>query len=380
MARIGIEEEFVLLDEDTLVPLAMSAETVARITAPRSIGQVMPEFLTCQLECATGPVDTRADAAAQLHDLRAALGAHAAPLHAVVASTGTPLATTRSLAVSSSAHYDAVAEQLAHITRGHVVNGLHVHVEVPDAEERVRALNRVRGWLPALLALSGNSPFAEGLPSGFASWRSILIRRLPASWTPPHFHDLDDYRAQVEHLIAVGAIPEPSSLSWGVRISERFPTVEVRICDAQLDVDDTLLLAALVRAAVLGDGLGLAGGVDSARTGAGAVGASTVDAIDASLWTAARRGMDARLLDPTTGRVADAWAVVARLLDVARPVLHEHGDAEFVADRLARIRVDGTGAQRQERAYAQRGLPGLSALYRTSTDAPAIHPRANAPA
>lgn len=377
MARIGIEEEFVLLDEDTLVPLAMSADTVARITAPRSIGQVMPEFLTCQLECATGPVDTRADAAAQLHDLRAAVGAHAAPLHAVVASTGTPLATTRSLAVSSSAHYDAVAEQLAHITRGHVVNGLHVHVEVPDAEERVRALNRVRGWLPALLALSGNSPFAEGLPSGFASWRSILIRRLPASWTPPHFHDLDDYRAQVEQLIAVGAITEPSSLSWGVRISERFPTVEVRICDAQLDVDDTLLLAALVRAAVLGDGLGVAAGVDSRSAGA-----STVDAIDASLWTAARRGMDARLLDPTTGRVADAWAVVTRLLDVARPVLQEHGDAEFVADRLARIRVDGTGAQRQERAYAQHGLPGLSALYRRSTDAAAAAaaPATDAPA
>lgn len=372
MARIGIEEEFVLLDEDTLVPLAMSADTVARITAPRSIGQVMPEFLTCQLECATDPVDTRADAAAQLHDLRAALGAHAAPLHTVVASTGTPLATTRSLAVSSSAHYDAVAEQLAHITRGHVVNGLHVHVEVPDAENRVRALNRVRGWLPVLLALTGNSPFAEGIPSGFASWRSILIRRLPASWSPPHFRDLDDYRAQVEHLIAIGAIPEASSLSWGVRISERFPTVEVRVCDAQLDVEDTLFAAALVRAAVLSeDGGGLPGGV-----GPGGVGPGGVDAIDASLWTAARRGMDARLLDPTTGQVADAWTLAARLLDVAGPVLQEHGDAEFVADRLARIRVDGTGAQRQERAYAQHGLAGLSALYRTSTEPAATTIRA----
>jgi len=94
-----------------------------------------------------------------------------------------------------------------------------------------------------------------------------------------------------------------------------------------------------------------------------------IDGIDASLWMAARYGMDARLVDPTSGGVADAWAVAERMLEAAGPALQEHGDADFVAAHLDRIRIDGTGARRQERAYAEGGLDGLRALYRAGTAA-----------
>lgn len=353
MARFGVEEEFVLLDEQTLVPSAMSTETRERILSEAGAG-VTPEYLTCQLESATEPCLTRADAESQLRRTRGLLGDVAADQGSIVAATGTPFISPNRLVVSSSAHYDAVSAQLVEITREHEVNGLHIHVEVPEEEERVRVVNRVRAWLPPLLAITGNAPFAHGRDSGFASWRSILIRRLPASWSPPLFRDLTDYRSHVEQLVSMGAIAEASSLSWTVRLSERFPTVEVRVFDAQLTVDDTLLAVALTRALLVSDALDDCHGVGA-------------DAIDASLWTAARYGTDARLVDPVTGAVESAWTIAEGLLERLRPALTQLGDEDFVTEGIARLRADGTGAERQRRAYAERGTAGLRELYRAST-------------
>lgn len=355
MARFGIEEEFLLLDQDALVPLAMAGGTRERFTRLRTGGVVTAEYLTSQLETATEPVSTRADAETQLRNLRALVGGHAREQQAIAAATGNPFATTRTSIISASPHYDDVAYRLGHLSRDHEVNGLHVHVEVAGDEERVRALNRIRGWLPALLALTGNSPFANGLDTGFASWRSVLIRRLPSSWCPPRFEDLDDYRARIDQLLDLDAIGETASLSWAVRLSERFPTVEVRVFDAQLEPADSVLAALLCRALILSD--------DRSLTG------DRLDDIDASLWTAARLGMDARIIDPTTGRAADAWAVVDRMLAASAPALREYGDEDFVTEGIARIRADGTGATRQRRAFDQDGTRGLAALLRAGTPA-----------
>jgi carboxylate-amine ligase len=87
-----------------------------------------------------------------------------------------------------------------------------------------------------------------------------------------------------------------------------------------------------------------------------------IDGIDASIWTAARSGMDARILDPLSGDVADAWSVVERMLTAIAPALQECGDGEIIADGIARLRADGTGANRQRRAFENGGTRGLSAL------------------
>lgn len=353
MARFGIEEEFILLDGEALVPTSIDAEARRRMETSPTAGRVTPEYLTCQVECATDPSSDRTDAIAQLRSLRGAIARHAADGGAVAASTGAPFATTGTVEVSASPHYDEVAALLNHITRGHEVNGLHVHVEVPDDEERVRVLNRIRGWLPLLLALSGNSPFADGLDSGFDSWRSILIRRLPSSWCPPAFRDIDDYRAHIDQLVALGAIGEPASLSWAVRLSERFPTVEVRVFDAQLAPEDSVLAAALVRAIALTD--------------ASSWSSVDLDAVDASLWTAARHGMGARILCPASDDVVDTATAATLLLDAVGPALDEADDRAFVEERMARIRSDGTGAERQRRVFARAGIDGLRELYRQST-------------
>ncbi|MFC4137496.1 MULTISPECIES: YbdK family carboxylate-amine ligase [unclassified Microbacterium] len=354
MARVGIEEEFVLLDDRTLVPLGMGPGTRERITDRSVSGEVMPEYLTCQFECVTDPLSTLTEAEADLRRLRGLLGEYAVQHGAVAASTGTPFVSPGGLAVSPSSHYHEVADQLAEITREHEVNGLHVHVESGEDEERVRTLNRLRGWLPLLLALTGNAPFAHGVPSGFRSWRSILIRRLPSSWCPPHFHDYEDYRGKTERLVALRAIPEAASLAWAVRLSERFPTVEMRVFDAQLTPVDTVFAVSLTRAIALdGD--------------AAVAPAAELDGIDASLWMAARDGTDARVIDPMTGEVDGVWNITARLMDAIGPVLRELGEEELVRDHLDAIRADGTGAQRQLLAYERDGVAGLRDLYRAGT-------------
>lgn len=356
MTRFGIEEEFVFLDDATLVPIGISDTDRRRIADGATQGRVLAEYLTCQVECVTDPVRTLAEAAAQLRHLRGLLGAHAAASRTVAAASGTAFAMTGSLTVVAAPHYDAVATHLAHITRGHEVNGLHVHVEIEDDEERVRALNRLRGWLPVLLALTGNSPFADGVDTRYASWRSVVIRRLPSSWSPPRFHDLDDYRAQIDRLVALGAIADPASLSWAARISERFPTVENRVFDAQLHPDDTLFAAALTRA------IAASGDLRPSHV--------RLDQLDASLWTAARFGMDARLVDPATGEVSDARTLADTLIDAVRPALEQHDDLAFVEDRWARIHREGTGAERQRTAFLAGGIDGLRELYRAGSPPP----------
>ena len=233
----------------------------------------------------------------------------------------------------------------------HQVNGLHVHVEIDDREEGVRALNGVRLWLPCLLALTGNSPFWRGRDTGFASWRTMILRRLPTTGCPPHFNDAQDYAERSNALVATGTATDLPSIAWAARLSERFPTIEVRVFDAQLTVGESLLAAALTRSLV-----------------------TTVletpplthvpqEILDGSLWLAARDGMGADLVDPFTGDPATAWSVVDALVEYIGPALVGHGDLEFVTEALARVRARGTGAQRQVEVLRRDGPLSLRRWY-----------------
>lgn len=348
MTRFGIEEEFVLLDRASLaaVPLGVAASDAMR--AMDRPGAVSTEFLTCQVEHATSPTDSLAGARAELVGFRDPLSRFAAEHGAIAAGTGTPFGTGESATVSPSARYARIAEWLGDITGGHQVNGLHVHAEVLDEEERIRALNRLRPWLPVLLAVSGNAPFWHTRDTGYHSWRSVLLRRLPTMGCPPAFADATHYREVADRLIRLQAAPDVASLSWSARVSDRFPTVEVRVCDAQLTPDDTLFVTALIRALVVSapDGPDLG-----------------TDAIDAALWMAARDGLDAMLIDPLTGEATPGAEVRRALMDTVTGALQDAGDLAFVDGHLQRVLADGTGSQRQLRAYATGGVEGLQALF-----------------
>lgn len=347
MTRFGVEEEYFFLDPDSLAPTASALRAKRALADVGHPGAFTSEFLTCQLEYATSPLRTVDEARAQLSAARLAAAEFAAGEDSILGPVSTPFG-TGDAHVSPSTRYREIARWLADIAGGHHVCGCHVHVEIEDAEARVRALNRLRPWLPVLLSLAGNSPFWHSRITGFRSWRTVMMRRLPTMGCPPMFRDHAHYRRHLDQLMRLRASPDAASLAWAARLSDRFPTVEVRVFDTQLEPDDSLLLAALVRAILVAEDL--------------VVLPLDTDLIDATLWMAAREGLNAALIDPVTGESSSARMLIQDLLLLIQPHLEEAGDDEFVRERMALLRSDGTGADRQLAALRAGGVPGLAAL------------------
>jgi len=361
VTKFGVEEEFMVLNRQTLAPIPSGA--LARSALRKDAAQVKAlstdepwreasaEFLDCQVEIATAPATTLDSAAKELESFRRSLRDFAERNEVVVGSVGTPFGSAQQGNVTAKERYRVIARMLGGLAQEHFANGLHVHTEVLDAEERVRALNQVRPWLPVLLALTVNSPFWKRQYSGFASWRSILLRRMPTMGCPPVFHDLDDYERRVDRLVALQAAVDRGLIGWSARVSDHYDTVEVRVFDAQLTVTDTLFAAALTRAIIADPPASLT--LDS-------------EAVDAGLWMASREGMDARLVDPITGDVAPAWNVVTRLRQEVKNSLETHGDSAFVDAKIDSIRDGGSGADQQRTALARGGISDLRTLLKTS--------------
>ncbi|MFJ3394910.1 carboxylate-amine ligase [Leifsonia aquatica] len=349
---IGAEEEFVLLDPVTLTPVDRAADAIAALGGRRADGgAVTPEFFPSQLEYATPVCRTAADVSTALEGFRAELREWAASAGLLAAGVGLPHRTAHDARVTDHERYRDIASRFGLVVPDHQLNGLHVHVGVDDREEAIAALNRLRPWVPALLALSANSPFWQGADTGFDSWRAIHSRRWTTHGVPPAFVDAADYDRRAAALGGVGGTSDAGTLNWVVRPSERYPTIEVRAFDAQLDGTTSSALAALVRGLVV-----------SPPPDATAPVALPPELLDAAHWHAARDGLGGELLDPRDGRLHPATEVVAGLLAAAGPGLAEHDDIDLVRDAVALLLADGNGATRQRRALAQGGTAGLAAL------------------
>ena len=285
---LGIEEEFVLLDPSTLATVDIAHGAVEALASTGG-GVVAHEFFRSQVEFASPVCESATEAREAIHAFRHSLGQWAREAGVIPAGTGTPYRTRVSGHVSAGARYARIADGIAGITAEHQINGLHVHVGFDDREDRVRSLNGLRPWLPTLLALSANSPFWAGHDTGFDSWRAIHSRRFTTFGIPPAFRDADHYDATVLALIGVGATVDGGTINWNVRLSAVYPTVEVRVCDAQLDPRSVLTLALLIRALAH----------TGTRTGTASSRSVTSEAVlrDAALWHAARYGLGSQLVD-----------------------------------------------------------------------------------
>ena len=341
----GIEEEFALLDPLDLSTVDLGREAVAALRS-QVTGAVAREFLPSQVEYATPICSTFAEAQEALMAFRRTLGCWAADAGVVAAGCGTPFRTRPDAPISSGARYARIAADVGGLTGEHQINGLHVHVGIPDRDSGIRASNALRPWLPVLLALSGNSPFWHGRDTGFDSWRAIHLRRWTTHSIPPRFRDADDYDRTMAALTGIGATSDPGTVNWDVRLSSTFPTLEVRVCDAQLDAMSSLALSVTVRALV-----------DSGSTGDTA---ATDVSLDAALWHAARYGVGTTLVRPATGRLAPAGSVLRALYDHIAPFLHGRDEMRVVKALLDRQK---NGANLQ-RAVSRTGAGALAALYR----------------
>jgi carboxylate-amine ligase len=346
---LGVEEEVMLL-EPAHWSLAQSSDRVLACLSDELSLHTSPETHAAVIELTTGihpDVDGIGTDLASLRD-RLALELDAMGLTAAVAGTH-PLTVWEETEISGAVRYRGLGETMRALARREPTMALHVHVGVPAPEEAIRVLNGLRRNAPVLLALSSNSPFWQGRDTGFASARTLIFQAFPRTGLARFFESYADYVGAVDVLISSGAVPDPSFVWWDVRLQPRLGTVEVRLMDAQSAVRDVTPLVALVQSLARFE---LESDSIPATPGP--------EVLAENRFLAARDGMGARLIDPTSGRLVPVRETLKRLLAECRP----HAVALGCADALSRVRwlAAANGADRQ-RAFAARneGLKDLVA-------------------
>jgi carboxylate-amine ligase len=225
--------------------------------------------------------------------------------------------------------------------------GCHVHVGISSADEGVAALDRIGPWLAALLALSANSPFWQGRDSGYASFRYQAWGRWPSSGPAGAFGSVQAYRDTVRQMVRTGTLLDTGMVYFDARLSESYPTLEIRVADVCLHADDAVLIAALARALVETEARAWRQGRPARPV--------RPEMLRLAAWRASRSGLADVLLHPVTGLPERAAAVADMLLRHVSGALADAGDAQTVAALLAAVLGRGNGAAFQRAAYRRRG-------------------------
>jgi carboxylate-amine ligase len=371
---VGVEEELLLVNPDTYELEAVSHRAV---TAYRAEGvdssatdgddepsDLEQELFLQQLETATTPRLRLDQVRAEVLRCRATASAAATAAGARIVACGTPVIGRPDLKVTPKSRYERIVQEFGEIGRQGAVCGMHVHVAVQSDEEGVAVLDRIRPWLPVLLAISANSPFWHSRDTGYASWRSQVWKRWPTAGPAEPFGDVAGYRAAAAALMEAGAAFDTGMLYFDARLAESYPTIEIRVADVCTEVDDVVLLAALCRALTTAAAQDWADGVPLPpwRT----------DVLRAASWRAARYGLTSSLVDPADRRTKPVRDVLGSLLGRVSPFLEAAGDEAVVGAAVERVLAGGAGATRQRAVHASRGsLEAVVADLANRTAAPA---------
>ncbi|MFJ1867804.1 glutamate--cysteine ligase [Streptomyces sp. NPDC088097] len=343
---VGVEEEFLLVDSRTL--RVVPAAPLVLATAAGLPHQVHPEGTRYQVEIATPVADSastlREELAALRRTLAAAAREHGCRLLAapspVVALEGPPhLTDDEPRQREQHRRFGALTDTL-------VSCGRHVHIGTLDVDTAVAVSNRVRRWLPTLIALAANSPFWNGRDTGHSSWRAVAWSGWPSAGLPPHFTSTAHFRRSVQTLLDSGAALDTKMVYWDLRPSGHWPTLEFRAPDMSPDLDTAVLQAELARALV----------ATALREIAEHRPDPPVrdDVLRLARWRAAHDGLEGFGLDPYTGAELPAADLAEALLDLVAPELAAAGDLDHAAKALASLLRDGSGAHRQRTAFARR--------------------------
>ena len=253
----------------------------------------------------------------------------------------------------------AIHADTRRLTDEQLIAGTHVHVGIPDRPSGVTVMKGLRPWLGLLVALAANSPLWQGADSGFASWRTLVFGRRPVSGPPPFFDDAGDYDGHTHALVSGGLIHDIGQVYWYIRLSERFPTVEVRAMDVQLRPDEAVMLAGVVRTLAtraLTDG---EAGQEIAPL--------EQEVLAAAVWHSARHGCTSTIFELLSGRLVKVGSGVATLLGHLDPVIKKSADRRHIAPVLERLLREGNGAGRQLRELRTAGRAGLVAMLTDQT-------------
>lgn len=353
--RFGVEEEFLLLDQSTGQPRDGAAELIRAVPELRC----EHEFFHSQVETATSVCTTADEAFEELTTFRSRAAAAAAGTGLVLAGTGLPpVGGSQPGRVVERQRYLDIRRTMRGMVSRYYSTGTHVHVEVPSRDAGVEVFARIAAWSPALIALTANSPIWLGNDSGYASWRYLSIQQWPSSGYPPYFASATEYDRVVTDLVRAGALLDPALVNWSIRLSDKYPTIELRTADSQLTGGDAVAFALIVRALVARALRERESGEPFER--------AQPDVLRGAHWIAARNGLATDLVHPFLGEPTLASETVAALLDYVSGELDDAGDLASVERFLARRRKDLGPAQQQRDAWEAGGVAALLQLYSRS--------------
>jgi carboxylate-amine ligase len=343
---VGVEEEFLVVDPHTGEPVGVAEVVVSAAAENGFPDELQTELQRQQLEVASLPRTALTELAEDLRGRRESASQWARCAGAEIAALGTSPLKGRPRPTANP-RYERMVDRFGLIAREQLTCGCHVHVEVDSPEEGVAVIDRIRPWLPVLRAVSANSPFWQEQDSGFASYRTELWKRWPSAGPNEVWGSVQAYRDTVDALLATDTLLDDGMLYFDARLSQRYPTVEIRVADVCLYVADAVLVAALSRALVHTAALAWRAGEAPAPV--------RTEVLRLCHWRAAKSGLDGDLIDPRTWRPAPADEVVDALVEQVRPGLDAAGDGPAVAELLADVRARGTGARRQRDVLAEAG-------------------------
>jgi glutamate---cysteine ligase / carboxylate-amine ligase len=322
---VAVEEEFALLDPDTLSLVNRFEELKAAAAGTEFDEHLVGELIASEAEMRTGRCETFAEAAARMGERREQLAGLADSLGIVLGATGThPWSRWQDQRIIDTPHYRRNDEILRYVVWRNNSFGLHVHVGIRGADRAIRVHDALRTYLPHLLALSASSPFVENVNTGLHSARTeIFTRMFPRCGVPDPYGSWGEFERYVRFLYETGSITEHTQLWWSVRPHLAFPTIEIRICDGQPDLAEARALAAL--------GYALTARIARALDDGEQLPLPPHRLIEENTWRAIRFGLSGSLIDLEDGSVSAARDTLERLVEWTLPVADELGVTPFLS-------------------------------------------------
>ncbi len=343
---IGVEEEYQLINPHTR-ELSSDAERVLP-RAQEILGEAAQyELILSQVEVATPICSTLDDVRRELAHLRHGFTLAAEDAGRYIAAAGThPFSRWQQQGITPKARYQELVQTYRQLIREQIIFGCHVHVGVPSPEVAPLLLNHTRIWLAPLLALSANSPFWEGDDTGYSSYRTGLWWTVPLAGPPPYFTSRAHYDETIEMLVQTKSVEDATRLYWDMRLPTRFNTIEFRVMDVCIKLDEAVVLAGLIRALVRQAYQQVLDNEPWQPIPA--------EILRVANWRAARYGLQGKLLDLRTNQLRPAPDLILELLEFVRPSLEAEGDWQRVSAGMLAMLQSDNGAQRQRNVYAQR--------------------------
>ena len=348
---LGIEEEFAIVDPKTR-ELRSHIQEILEGGKVMLKEQIKPEMHQSVVELGTQICQSIVEARAHVIDLRSKLAELAGRSGLKIASVGThPFSHWRDQLITQGERYQEIVKDMQQLARANLIFGLHVHVGIPNRETAIHVMNQARYFLPHIYALSVNSPFWVGQNTGLKGYRLKIFERFPRTGIPDAFESLSEYEDYCKLLVKTGCVDNAKKIWWDIRLHPFFDTLEVRVCDAQSRVDDTLAIAALIQAIIAKlhklQWQNMSFRIYRRRL------------IDENRWRASRYGIDGKLIDFGKETEVETRGLLNELLEFISTEVNELGSKNEMA-HVERIMREGTGADRQLAAWEHtRNMKGV---------------------